>query len=354
MKRRVDNYFKENNISRNANGLMIFKIILYVTSLFGALAVLLFANPPIWGQYLCWAVMGMFAAFSGLGVCHDAIHGSLFKSRRWNKVFSFYFNIIGANDYIWEIMHNKVHHTYTNIDGHDEDLESVPFLRMSPHKKLKPIHRIQHWLAIPVYGLATLSWVFIKDYVKFSQKKIGSWPTPKHPREAWIKLFAGKALYYLLFIVLPVIFVSAPWYHLVLGFLLMHYLEGITLAIVFMLAHVVEDVHYPQPNEKGQITRSWAEHQLFTTANFAADNHFVSFFAGGLNYQVEHHLFPNVCHVHFPAIAKITEETAKEYGLPYYSNRTFLGAIRSHVRLLKRLGREESGFPTGEHPQAAA
>lgn len=348
LKKRVDEYFTSTGRSRNANGLMVFKVIFYVVSLFGAWGILLFAAPPIWAQYLCWATIGLFAAFAGLGICHDAIHGSLFKSARLNKIFSFYFNVLGANDYIWSIMHNKVHHTYTNIDGHDEDLEAVPFLRMSPHKPRKPIHRIQHLLAIPVYGLATISWVFMKDFKKMSQKKIGSLATPSHPRKAWINLFLGKAIYYSLFIIMPAIFVQAPWYHIVLGFVLMHYLEGMTLALIFMLAHVVEEIHYPMPDEKGHINRGWAAHQMYTTANFATGSAIASFFCGGLNYQVEHHLFPTVCHVHHPAISKITQKTAEEFGLPYYNNRTFLGALASHVRLLKRLGREDSGFLVGE------
>jgi linoleoyl-CoA desaturase len=237
-------------------------------------------------------------------------------------------------------MHNQVHHTYTNIDGHDEDLESVPFLRMSPHKPLKPIHKIQHWLALPTYGLATLSWVFIKDYKKMAQGRIGGMET-KHKRADWVRLFIGKALYYTLFIALPFIFIDAAWYHILLAFLLSHYVEGFTLAIVFMLAHVVEETHFPMPNEEGRIENSWAVHQMYTTANFATHNAVVCFFCGGLNFQVEHHLFPLINHVHFPAISKIVRETAKEYGVPYFDHPTMFSAVKSHLRLLKRFGHEQ-------------
>lgn len=341
VKQRVDAYFKDNGISTHANGLMRFKIVLYLTMIFGSLGTLLTVSLPLPVVYALWINIGLFSAFSGLGICHDAIHGSLFASSRWNKVFAWLFNIVGANDYTWSIMHNRAHHTYTNIEEHDEDLKSVPFLRMSPHQPLRPVHRFQHILALPTYGLATLAWVFIKDYKKMSQSRIGGIETPSHPRKEWIRLFIGKALYYTLFIVLPFIFVDAPWYHCLLAFFLSHYLEGFTLAIVFMLAHVVEEARFPVPDEVGNIDRAWAVHQMYTTANFAIDNPVICFFCGGLNFQVEHHLFPLVNHVHFPAISKIVKATADEYGVPYISYPTMWSAVRSHLRLLKLLGRGE-------------
>ncbi|MEM7038317.1 MAG: acyl-CoA desaturase, partial [Bacteroidota bacterium] len=312
MKKRVEDYFNETGKVRKANNLLMFKVVFYLATYFGALALLVAGGFPIAVQYGLWVIIGLFGAFIGLGVCHDAIHGSLFKSKAWNKALGYMFNVIGANAYIWEIMHNKVHHSFTNIDGHDADLEAVPFLRMSPHKPRKPIHRIQHWLALPVYGLASLSWVFVKDYVKFTKGEIGSLKIKHHPREEWIKLFVGKAVYYSLFIVLPFTFAAAPWYHILLGFLAMHYAQGITLAVIFMLAHIVEEIHYPLPNDDGKIERSWAAHQLYTTANFATGSPVAAFFCCGLNFQVEHHLFPQVSHVHLPAIAKITEAPGAE------------------------------------------
>ncbi|MFM2376151.1 MAG: hypothetical protein RLZZ165_1248 [Bacteroidota bacterium] len=350
LKRRVDAYFREAGISSHANGLMRFKIVLYVTVIFGSLLSLLVFPLPVWAIYLLWILIGLFSAFSGLGICHDAIHGSLFRSARWNHVFSWMFNLVGAFDYTWSIMHNKAHHTFTNIEGADEDLQSVPFLRMSPHQPLKRIHRFQHLLALPTYGLATLAWVFIKDYKKMSQDQIGGIPTPSHPRKQWIRLFVGKGLYYTLFVVLPFIFIQAPWYHKLGAFLVGHYFEGFTLAVVFMLAHVVEETHYPLPDDAGNIPNSWAVHQMYTTANFAIGNPVVCFFCGGLNFQVEHHLFPLINHVHFPAISKITRDTAHEFGIPYFTHPTMWAALKSHIRLLKRFGREKGDA----HPDATA
>ena len=340
VKKRVDAYFEENKLSRNANGLMIFKIVLYVTMIFGSLITLLTVSLPLWAVYLLYINIGLFSAYSGLGICHDAIHGSLFASKRLNTIFSWLFNVVGANDYIWSIMHNQVHHSFTNISGHDEDIESVPFLRMSPHQPLRPIHKYQYLFALPLYGLGTLSWVFVKDYRKMAKDKIGNTKTD-HSAKNWMRLFIGKAIYYTLFIVLPFIFIDAAWYHILGAFLVSHYFEGFTLAIVFMLAHVLEETHYPMPDEEGKIETNWAVHQMYTTANFGMSSELLCFFCGGLNFQIEHHLFPQINHVHFPAISKIVKQTAGEFGIPYFEHPSMLSAVKSHIRLLKKLGIEK-------------
>ena len=135
--------------------------------------------------------------------------------------------------------------------------------------------------------------------------------------------------------------IEIPWWQVVLGFLVLHFFEGFTLAIIFMLAHIVEEAHFPIPDEDGKIKNAWAVHQLYTTVDFARNSAFVSFFTGGLNFQIEHHLFPQICHIHYKPISEIVQKTAYEYNIPYFENPTFFGAIRSHIRLLKKFGREE-------------
>lgn len=343
LRQRVNDHFKSNNKSQQGNALMWTKVVFYVGGLVASYLLLILGSFSIPVQFLLWAGIGLFSAFIGLNVCHDAIHGTISKNKHVNKALSMLFNIVGANAYMWSIMHNVVHHTYTNIEGHDEDIESVPFLRLSPHKPLKKVHRYQHWFAFPLYGFASISWVFGKDYVKFFKPEIGgSWKNKKHPRVEYFNLFFFKALYYTLFLVIPLVVISAPWWVILLGFFLSHLLEGYTLAITFMLAHVVEETQFPLPDQKGKVENAWAVHQLVTTANFACDSKFVSFVCGGLNFQVEHHLFPKICHVHYPALRNIVKQTAEEYNLPYNEQPTYMGAIRSHLRFLKRLGREEA------------
>jgi len=342
LKERVENYFKENNISKNAN-LAIWSKITFFLGSFVVLYTLMISNRFNHFEMLILAILlGMFAAFIGFNVAHDAIHGSLSENPTINKIFSIVFNVLGANPYMWSITHNVVHHTYTNIPGHDEDIEVAPgLIRLSPEDKLKPVHKYQHFYAFLLYGFASLSWVFRKDYVKFFQKKIGNYDNSNHPKKEYFNLFFYKALYYALFIVIPLIVLNVTWWQFLIGFVCMHLAEGLVLGLVFQLAHVVEGTTFPSPNEEGNIVDDWAAHQMKTTANFDSKNPIVNFFCGGLNMQVEHHLFPKICHIHYTNIAHIVRETAEEFNLPYIENKTFGSALVSHYKMLKKFGKDD-------------
>ena len=339
LNKKVEHYFSSQNLSKKANGIMLFKVIFYPTVFIAAYLVLLFADAPLAVQYMLWIVLGFFTAFIGLNISHDAVHGSLSSNKTVNTILGYSFNAIGANSYVWNITHNIVHHTYTNIDGHDEDIALISLLRMSPNQKLRKVHRYQHWYAFFFYSLASLMWVFIKDYIKFFKKEIGNYDNKSHPRSEYIILFASKAIYYALFIVVPFVLIKALWWQILIGFIVMHLVQGLTMAIIFMLAHVVEGTDFPMPGNTGTMENTWAVHQLYTTSDFGRKNGLLNFFCGGLNFQVEHHLYPRICHVHYRNISEIVKETAAEHQLRYNEHITFRGAISSHVRLLKSLGR---------------
>jgi linoleoyl-CoA desaturase len=341
VKQRVDAYFKENNISKNANSLMYVKTAFYLGGMFlfyGLIISNQFAALPM----LFFAIgLGTFTAFIGFNICHDAVHGSYSSNAKINKVLGYLFNLIGANDYVWSLTHNVVHHTYTNIPGHDEDIEVAPgLLRLSPEERITKIQRFQHYYAFLLYGFASLSWVFKKDYVKFFQKSVGGIES-KHPKKEVYKLFIFKALYYFIFIALPLMVLDISWWQFIIGFVCMHMAEGMVLGVVFQLAHVVEGTDFPYTNEEGNIEEAWAIHQMRTTANFARKSFLASWFCGGLNMQVEHHLFPKICHVHYPQISEIVKSTAEEFNVPYIENETFLGALKSHYKMLKKFGIDE-------------
>lgn len=339
-RKRVDVYFKENGLSKNANAFMWVKTAFFL-SIFLCLYLLILS-----GWFGAWAMLGMavllgaFSAFIGFNICHDAIHGAFSHNKKVNQGLSHLFYLIGANPYMWDITHNIVHHTYTNIPGHDEDIEIAPgLIRLDESESVNKAQRYQHFYAFLLYGLASISWVFRKDYIKFFQKKIGQ-HTQKHPKREYFNLFFYKLLYYFLFIALPLMVLDLSWWQVAFGFLMLHLTEGLVLGLVFQLAHVVEGTDFPVPNEQGNVEEAWAEHQMRTTANFAPNSALASFFLGGLNRQIEHHLFPKVCHVHYPSISKIIKQTAAEFNLPYIENPTFAAAISSHYRMLKKFGKE--------------
>jgi linoleoyl-CoA desaturase len=340
-RKRVDAYFKENKISKHANGAMWAKTIFFLGGFVLLYALIMSNHFGVWTMLGLAVVLGMFAAFIGFNVSHDAIHGAYSASSKVNKALSKSFEILGASPYVWNITHNQIHHTYTNIPGHDEDIEVAPGLvRISEEEKVNKIQRYQHFYAFLLYGLASLSWVLRKDYKKFFQKKIGQQDNTNHPPIEYFNLFFYKFLYYTLFIVLPLYFLDITWWQFIIGFVAMHLAEGLVLGLVFQLAHVVEGMAFPVPDSQGNIEEAWAVHQMQTTANFARKSALANFLCGGLNMQIEHHLFPRICHIHYAAISDIVKQTAEEFGVPYFENPTFVAALKSHYRMLKKLGKE--------------
>ncbi|HVD96969.1 MAG TPA: fatty acid desaturase [Cytophagaceae bacterium] len=339
VKVRVDEYFTQNNLSKNANGLMYFKTFLFLGGSIALYFLILLGNFSVYQLWLLAAVLGALKAFIGFNVSHDAIHGAYSSNPTFNKImgnYSFYF--IGGSPYIWNITHNQIHHTYTNIPEHDEDIEIAPgLIRLSPEDKITKIQKYQHIYGFLLYGLASVNWVLRKDYKKFYQKQIGAFIN-KHTSTDIFNLYFFKGLYYILFIILPLVVMNITWWQFIIGFLTMHIFMGLVLGLVFQLAHVVEGTDFPTTNVEGNIEEAWAIHQMRTTANFGTGDFITSFLCGGLNQQVEHHLFPKVCHVHYPAIAHIVRDTAHEFGVPYIENKSFFTALKSHYIMLKQFG----------------
>lgn len=341
LRKRVDNYFTSRNISKHANGAMVFKTFLFWGGYTALYLVIIFGGLSLWSNFGLALILGFFGAMVGFNVSHDAIHGS-YSSRKWlNDLIAFSFTTLGASPYIWRISHNIVHHTYTNIPGHDEDIDVAPGLvRLSPADKLTYMQRFQHYYAFVLYGLSSIFWVLRKDYKKFFQKGIGNY-AHKHKTADYVRLFGFKLMYYILFIAIPLMVLPITFLQWFFAFFCMHFVQGLTLGLIFQLAHVVEDTAFPEPNEHGDMDEAWAIHQMHTTANFARKSWLANFLCGGLNMQVEHHLFPTVCHIHYRAISEIVKETAEEFGIPYLENQTFMGALGSHYRMLRKFGTEE-------------
>lgn len=296
----------------------------------------------LWLVFACWAVMGVGMSGIGMSVMHDAIHGAYSSSGQINKYVGYTMNFIGANASVWKVQHNVLHHTYTNIQGSDEDINSPFFLRFSPHTKRLWIHRFQHIYVWFFYCFLTLLWIVTTDYAQlYRYYKSGHIGTKAQFAKDFSKLIAWKVFYFGYVIVLPLIFLPfSPWVTIV-GFVIMHAVAGFLLSIVFQAAHVMPSCEFPLPNEKGMVENNWAVHQLETTTNFAPNNWILNWFIGGLNYQVEHHLFTHICHIHYPKISKIVSETAKEFGVRYQSQKSFMSAMWQHAKLLKDLGRME-------------
>jgi linoleoyl-CoA desaturase len=343
LKKRVDAYFKDNSISPNANAAMVFKTVVMLAMYLVPYGIIMSDILSVWGDMAMFAIMGLGMSGIGMSVMHDANHGSYSANPRVNTLLGYTLNLVGASAFNWRIQHNVLHHTYTNIHTHDEDIREHVIFRLSPHTPIKPWHRFQHLYALPFYGLMTISWMLTKDFkqmVNYRRLRLTDKMTDSFGREVAI-LLVTKVLYVLAMIVLPLMFTKLLWWQLALGLCLAHYITGLLLAVIFQLAHVVEDTEYPLHTADLTVENQWAIHQMETTANFAPHNPVLNWFVGGLNYQVEHHLFANICHVHYPRIAPIVKATAEEFGVPYYSQPTFWSALGSHLRMLRDLGKAQ-------------
>jgi linoleoyl-CoA desaturase len=300
------------------------------------------------GFLLTAVVMGIGVSGIGLSIMHDANHGSYSKKAWVNNLLGFSLNLVGGNAFNWKVQHNVLHHTYTNVHEVDEDISPRGVLRMAPTEVWKPMHQFQHLYAWFFYGLLTIVWIGIKDYGRLRRYGRDGLVTKQKTTVAkeWAILIVSKLFYIFYLFVLPVLLVPAiSWWMPIVGFLIMHYIDGFVLAIIFQPAHVIDGTEYPLPDDNGNLENNWAIHQLHTTTNFGRKHRAFSWFVGGLNYQVEHHLFPNICHVHYRAISPIVEQTAKEFGLPYKSKETFMEAIIAHAQIMKELGKKPALKP---------
>ena len=340
LRKRVNNHFKENNISRHANLNMKIKTVFMLCSYFIPLGLLLtgFAT-NLWMMFALWITMGFGMSGIGLSIMHDANHGSYSRNKTVNKIIGSVITFIGGYDVNWKIQHNVLHHSFTNIHEFDEDIEKG-VIRFSPDQERKPIFKYQVFYAPLLYSIMTIYWFLAKDFeqlFRYRKKNLleGQGLTFN---QALAQIILVKSIYLVVTFILPMVLLPFAWWQILLGFLVMHFISGLILALIFQPAHVIEETDFFKPDKDISVENSWAIHQLMTTSNFANKSRIFSWLIGGLNYQIEHHLFPNICHVHYRKLSKIVKATAEEYNIPYYQHETFAGAVKSHFKLLHALG----------------
>ena len=339
LNKRVNAYFKENGLKRTGNWKLYSKAIIMFSIFLVPLVLILTISMPQWVLLLLTVVIGIGMAGVGMNVMHDSNHES-FSSKKWvNKIMGSSMYSLAGNVYNWKVQHNVLHHTFTNIPGFDEDIDAGRIIRFNKNSKWLKIHQFQKYYSFFLYGLLTINWAITTDFRqmrKYLKRKLSYGKFP-NPATEWTTLIVTKLLYYFLWIVLPLLVLDIAWWKVLIGFFVMHYTAGIILSIVFQLAHIVPMAEMPLPDKEGNLEHTWAVHQLYTTTNFAPNNKFMSWYTGGLNHQVEHHIFPHISHIHYGKIAKIVKETAREYDLPYNEYKTFTKAIAEHFNQLKTL-----------------
>jgi linoleoyl-CoA desaturase len=339
LKTSVDQYFSSRQVKKTGNWKLYIKALTLVPAALALYLILLFVHLTLIPGILISGLFGFVLASIGFNIMHDACHGSYSRKQWVNNIMGLSLNLLGGNAFIWKFKHNIIHHTYTNIDGIDDDIAKSPVIRQCESQKWVWAHRFQHIYVVILYAVSSFAWVSMMDFMKYFKRKVHNTSLQKMNLNEHIIFWLSKIMYVVFYVIIPVHFVG--WSAWAIGFSSMHVMMGLTLALVFQLAHVVEDAEFVfAPGiEPQKIDEEWAIHQVRTTANFAPRNKLISWFVGGLNFQIEHHLFPKVSHVHYPAIAHIVKQVCDKHQVHYNEFKTMTAAVASHFRMMKQLGR---------------
>lgn len=330
-----NSYFSEHNVAKTGSRALYQKaIIILLMHLSSYACFFLLAEPYAW---IAWAFHGFTTALVGFNIMHDGAHGSFSKNKTLNTLAAHTFNAIGSNAFYWKQKHNLNHHPYTNVAEADEDIESFGLLRMAPQKPHYWFHRFQHIYIWFLYPLTSLFWFFVLDFLAYFKERIADQKfTQGYGLKDSVVFWLSKLFYVSIYLLIPASLLG--WETTIIGFLCLHAVMGVVFAVVFQLAHVVDKTEFPEPDENGLLPTEWAEHQLRTTADFATSSKVVTWCLGGLNFQVEHHLFPRISHIHYPQLHKVVTEICSKENVEHREYTTLWQAIVGHVRHLKNMG----------------
>jgi linoleoyl-CoA desaturase len=339
LRRRLDRFFADTQLSPKANPLMWVKIATGAAVLFGSWIAIYAFHPASWKFAALYLLGGLAQTFLLLNIAHDSNHNAISSSPRVNKALNYAFDLCGINSYMWRILHHRGHHSCINLHGEDDALTGRGIFRFTPHEPRAPWHRFQHIYGLLFYALFSLDYVFVRDFEAFFFPTHDYLTRTRHaPREIVI-LFASKAFYLTYMLVLPIFFLHLPVLLVLGAFLLVHIVVGLSVSLVFQTTHTIDTTYFP--SERGEFDNG-VYHIFATTADYATDNPVVGWLAGGLNHHIAHHLCPFVCHTHYASLTRIVKETAAEFGVPYRQHPTMSRAIKHHLILLKQLGTQDS------------
>lgn len=331
-------FFERRGISRQGSYRLWAKTALLGIWLAGSYSLLVFVVHQPWLAALCAASLACAMAGIGFNVMHDGGHRSYATSSAINRGMAFSLDLMGGSSYFWHYKHGIAHHSYPNVTGSDDDIYIGALGRLTPHDRHFWFHRFQHVYVWLLYGLLAIKWQLLDDFRSIIKPGIADTRVPRPGRVETLLFWSGKVVFFVLALVLPMFL--HPWWSVVSLFLLTATILGVLLSVVFQLAHCLEEAAFAKRPSPGQaMERDWATHQVESTVDFARHNRVLTWFIGGLNFQIEHHLFPRVCHTHYPALSGIVERICRTHGVRYTAHLSASAALRSHYRWLRQLGR---------------
>ena len=337
VRQRVDAYLLSTRGEGRDAGRMYTKTAILFFWLIGSYTLLTFFASTWWQMWPLAISLGLAVAGVGFNIQHDGNHGAYSNHSLINRLMALTLDMVGGSSYVWHHKHNVLHHTYTNVTGLDDDIEKHPWARLSPHQPRSSWNRFQHFYMWVLYGLSYFKWAFLDDFRCVIEGKISGNPIPRPSPWNLSVLILGKAFFFSWVFVVPMLF--HPWWGVLGFYLAVSFMGSVIMSIVFQLAHCVGEAEFPVPAEgTHSMAKEWAAHQVESSVDFSRSNRFLGWYLGGLNFQIEHHLFPHVSHVHYAAISRLVEETAQKHSVRYFAHPTLFKALASHARWLRRMG----------------
>jgi len=340
LRRRLDRFFADQNISPKADRTMWIKISVGLATLLSSWIAIYAFRPDSWRFVALYVIGGIAQTFLLLNIAHDSNHNAISSVPSVNKALNYVFDVCGISSYMWRILHHRGHHSCINLHGEDDALTGRGIFRFTPHEPRAPHHRFQHWYALFFYAMFSLDYVFVRDFECFFFPSHDYLKRTRHAAREYIVLFAGKAFYLTYMLVLPMVVLRKSPLLVIGAFVLVHLIIGLTVSLVFQTTHTIDSTYFP--SDRSEFDNG-VYHIFATTADYATENPVVGWLVGGLNHHIAHHLCPFVCHTHYAPLTRIVRETAQEFGIPYRQHPTMTRAIRHHLLLLKQLGNETAG-----------
>jgi len=342
IKVKVDNYFLDNEYTKNGNGNLVLKfiaqLILVIVSVYWV-----FHTSSFLPLCLAYLSVGFSMLVLGINFGHDGAHGCLTGNKKIDgTLFQIIYGMQGLGGYMWQIRHNSAHHIFPNVYDRDSDLEMSPLILLNPKQKSKPIHKYQHIYAPFLYLIVTLFWIFAEDFIILIRKDSANSQIKKIPTIEWIKIVSIKLIYIFNFIVLPTLITDFSLFQVVGAFLIMHFIVSFFLTFTFFISHHIQEIRYVRAHEETNIIEnSWLSHQINTTIDFHPTSYIAHFLFGGFNTHIAHHIFPEICHIHYPTLTQIVKKTLEENNVGHwYKSFTFWEGMRSHILHLKQTAHE--------------
>ena len=333
LKEEIENYFVEKNMNKYANNFMYFKMIFFFLIYLGSYSTIFYCTNTYY-LIINYSFIGIWGVFLGLNIGHDAAHNAIFKTKKYNKLLVHVFDLLGTNSYNWKNRHVGAHHLYPNVMNMDSDIQQTNVVKIFPSDKHKSFHFIQYLYMPFLYMIYIFRWVVYRDFKDIFSSNIGGYDNSKYPIKEVIKMLLFKFIYLFSFIVLPWLILKLPFYYFLLLFLLLTVFASLCITMVLLSTHVGEDANFPEPDKNGEMPHSWSHHHLITAGDFSTNSFVITHLFGGFNHHVIHHLFQNICHIHYPELTKILIRISKKHGLKYRFKKYLTAAVLSHFKLL--------------------